>query len=77
MYKRQTVDRPAQDGDFTSIDMVAKIGDEEIDSVSGVSYQIGSGSMLEGMDEALNLSLIHIYGIRIGKPIKCEVQLIA
>lgn len=50
----KTVDRPAQDGDFTSIDMVAKIGDEEIDSVSGVSYQIGSGSMLEGMDEALN-----------------------
>lgn len=34
--------------------MVAKIGDEEIDSVSGVSYQIGSASMLEGMDEALN-----------------------
>lgn len=50
----KTVDRPAQDGDFTSIDMVAKIWDEEIDSVSGVSYQIGSGSMLEGMDEALN-----------------------
>lgn len=50
----KTVDRPAQDGDFTSIDMVAKIGDEEIDSVSGVSYQIGSASMLEGMDEALN-----------------------
>ena len=48
----KTVDRPAQDGDFTSIDMVAKIGDEEIDSVSGVSYQIGSASMLEGMDEA-------------------------
>lgn len=49
----KTVERPAQDGDFTSIDMVAKIGDEEIDSVSGVSYQIGSASMLEGMDEAL------------------------
>lgn len=50
----KTVERPAQDGDYTSIDMVAKIGDEEIDSVSGVSYQIGSASMLEGMDEALN-----------------------
>ena len=49
----KTVERPAQDGDFTSIDMVAKIEDEEIDSVSGVSYQIGSQSMLEGMDEAL------------------------
>lgn len=50
----KTVERPAQDGDYTSIDMVAKIGDEEIDSVSGVSYQIGSASMLEDMDEALN-----------------------
>ncbi|WP_122820500.1 trigger factor [Varibaculum vaginae] len=49
----KTVERAAQDGDFTSIDMVAKIGDEEVDSVSGVSYQIGSQSMLAGMDEAL------------------------
>src|SRR5699024_924551 len=31
----------------------ATIGEEEIDSVSGVSYQIGSGNMLDGLDEAL------------------------
>jgi trigger factor len=47
------VDRPAADGDFTSIDLTATIGDEEIDSVSGVSYQIGEGNMMEGLDEAL------------------------
>lgn len=47
------IDRPAVDGDFTSIDMTATIGDEEIDSVSGVSYQIGDGNMMEGIDEAL------------------------
>ncbi len=47
------VDRAAQDGDFVTIDLKATIGDDEIDSVSGVSYQIGSGNMLEGMDEAL------------------------
>jgi trigger factor len=47
------VDRPAADGDFVVLDLVAKIGDEEVDSVSGVSYQIGSGTMLEGLDEAL------------------------
>ncbi len=47
------VDRPAADGDFVVIDMTAKIDDEEIDSVSGTSYQIGSGNMLEGIDEAL------------------------
>ena len=49
----KAVDRPAQDGDSTTIDLSAKIGEEEIDSVTGVSYLIGSGTMLEGMDEAL------------------------
>ncbi len=47
------VDRPAADGDFVSLDMVAKIGDEEIETVEGVSYRIGEGNMLEGLDEAL------------------------
>ena len=47
------VDRPAADGDFVSIDLTASIGEEEIDTASGLSYQIGSGTMLAGMDEAL------------------------
>ncbi|WP_418277998.1 trigger factor [Isoptericola jiangsuensis] len=47
------VDRPAAEGDYVVIDLKAVIGDEEIDSVSGVSYQIGSGNMLDGLDEAL------------------------
>lgn len=47
------VDRPAADGDFVSIDLTAAIGEEEIDSATGLSYQIGSGTMLPGMDEAL------------------------
>ncbi|MGO2312246.1 trigger factor [Brachybacterium tyrofermentans] len=47
------VDRPAQNGDFVSLDLVATIGDEEIESVEGTSYQIGEGNMLEGLDEAL------------------------
>ncbi|GIG35798.1 trigger factor [Cellulomonas pakistanensis] len=47
------VDRPAADKDFAVIDLVAKIDGEEVDTVSGVSYQIGSGNMLEGLDEAL------------------------
>ena len=47
------VERAAADGDFVTIDMTAEVEGEEIDSVSGVSYQIGSGTMLEGMDEAL------------------------
>ncbi len=47
------IDAPAAVGNFVVVDLVAKIGDEEVDSVSGVSYQIGSGNMLEGLDEAL------------------------
>ncbi|MGL5866421.1 MAG: trigger factor, partial [Dermatophilaceae bacterium] len=47
------VDRAAETGDFVSIDLRAAIGDEEIDSVSGVSYEVGSGNMLDGMDDAL------------------------
>ena len=47
------VDAPAEAGNFVVIDLVAKIDDAEVDSVSGVSYQIGSGNMLEGLDEAL------------------------
>jgi trigger factor len=47
------VDRPVVDDDFVSIDISAELDGEEIDSVKGVSYQVGSGTMLEGMDDAL------------------------
>ncbi|MCA0180485.1 MAG: trigger factor [Actinobacteria bacterium] len=48
-----TVERAAVDGDFVSIDLSATIDGEPIDEVSGISYEIGSGNMLPGMDEAL------------------------
>src|SRR6478752_10890537 len=47
------VDRAVQDGDFVSIDLSAEIDGAEIDSVTGVSYEVGSKNMLEGLDEAL------------------------
>lgn len=47
------VDRPAVKGDFVVLDLKAVIDGEEVDSVSGVSYEVGSGNMLEGLDEAL------------------------
>ncbi|PLS30375.1 trigger factor [Bifidobacterium margollesii] len=47
------VDRPAAKGDFASIDLVAEIDGESVDSQEGVSYEIGSGTMLDGIDEAL------------------------
>ena len=47
------VDRAAADGDFVSIDLSAEIDGEQIDAVTGVSYEIGSNNMLDGLDEAL------------------------
>lgn len=49
-----SVDRPATDGDFTNLDLEAKIGDEVIDNATNISYQIGSGQLLQGIDEALD-----------------------
>lgn len=49
-----TVDRPAATGDFVELDLVATIGDEEIDRAEGVSYEVGSGELLEGIDEAID-----------------------
>ncbi|NVM94495.1 trigger factor [Arthrobacter wenxiniae] len=48
----KTVDRPAADGDFITINIVATIDGEEVDSAADLSYQIGAGNMLEGLDEA-------------------------
>ena len=49
------VDRPVEDGDFTSIDLSASVNGEPVEDaqVSGYSYQVGSGSLLDGLDEAL------------------------
>lgn len=48
----KTVDRPAAGGDFITINIVATIDGEEVDSAADLSYQIGAGNMLEGLDEA-------------------------
>jgi trigger factor len=49
----KTVDRPAKSGDFTSIDLSAAIGGTQIDTAKDISYEIGSGQLLDGIDEAL------------------------
>jgi trigger factor len=49
-----TVDRPAKKGDFAQLDLVAKIGDTEVDSATSISYEVGSGELIEGIDEALD-----------------------
>ncbi|OLT41575.1 trigger factor [Saccharomonospora sp. CUA-673] len=49
------VERPAQNGDFTSIDLSATVDGEEVPGASteGLSYEIGSGQLIDGIDEAL------------------------
>jgi trigger factor len=48
-------DRPAAAGDFVSIDLSATVSGKPVDDAqaSGVSYEVGTGQMLEGLDDAL------------------------
>jgi trigger factor len=47
------VDRAAVMGDFVAMDLAAEIDGEEIDTAKGISYEIGSGNMIDGLDDAL------------------------
>jgi trigger factor len=49
-----TVDRPAKTGDFLTLDRQATIGGQEVDTASNISYELGSGELIEGIDEALD-----------------------
>jgi len=49
-----TVDRPIATGDFVQIDLTAKIGDSVIDTANSISYEVGSGNLIDGIDEALD-----------------------
>jgi trigger factor len=50
-----TVERAAKDGDFVTIDLLAKINGEEIDGgkASDISYEVGSNRMIDGLDATL------------------------
>jgi trigger factor len=49
------IDRPAADGDFVAMDLVARRDGEVVEGaeVTGMSYQVGRGGMLDGLDETL------------------------
>ena len=49
------VDRPAQDGDFVSLDLAASIDGEPLEDATakGMSYQVGSADLLDGLDDAV------------------------
>jgi trigger factor len=49
------VDRPVAEGDFVSIDLSASVDGQPVEDAqaSGLSYEVGTGSLLDGLDEAL------------------------
>jgi trigger factor len=49
------VNRPVEEGDYVSIDLLASIDGEEIEggSASGLSYQVGSGDLIDGLDDVI------------------------
>ncbi len=50
-----TVEKDAASGDFVSIDLVARVDGKEIEggSANGISYEVGSNRMIDGLDAAL------------------------
>ncbi|WP_370947766.1 trigger factor [Amycolatopsis sp. cg5] len=49
------VERPAENGDFVSIDLSATVDGQEVEdaSTTGLSYEIGSGQLVDGIDDAI------------------------
>src|SRR4051812_32549009 len=49
------VERAAQDGDYASIDLEATLDGEVLEdgTTSGMSYEVGSGQLMEGLDDAV------------------------
>jgi trigger factor len=44
-----------QTGDFVSLDLLASVNGEEVEggSAQGLSYEVGSGTLIEGLDDAI------------------------
>jgi trigger factor len=51
----KTVERAAAEGDYVSLDLSTAVGGEEIEagSATGLSYVVGSGDLVEGLDDAV------------------------
>ena len=50
-----TVEKSIETGDFVAIDLVARVDGKEVEggSANGISYEVGSNRMIDGLDEAL------------------------
>jgi trigger factor len=47
--------RPAESGDFVSIDLAASVDGQDVEEArtTGLSYEVGSGDLIEGIDDAI------------------------
>lgn len=66
-----TVERVAATGDFVTIDLVARINGEDVEggTASGMSYEVGTNRMIDGLDDAL-------VGLKAGDVKAFETQLV-
>jgi trigger factor len=53
--KLTPVERPAAEGDYVTLDLAATVDGKEVPggTATGLSYQVGSGDLLDGLDEAV------------------------
>src|SRR5262249_49060110 len=49
----RTAERPVQTGDYGTIHLSATVDEEEVESRTGLSYEVGSGHLVDGLDDAL------------------------
>ncbi|MFD3707233.1 trigger factor [Nocardia sp. NPDC058658] len=66
------VERPVADGDFVSIDLSATVDGEDVPeaSTTGLSHEVGSGQLIEGLDEA-------VIGLKAGESAEFTSTLVA
>ena len=65
------IEKDAASGDFVTIDLVAKIEGKEVEggSANGISYEVGSNRMIDGLDAALE-------GMKVGESKNFSTQLV-
>ena len=66
-----TIEKDASSGDFVTIDLVAKIDGKEVEggTANGISYEVGSNRMIDGLDAALE-------GMKVGESKTFNTQLV-
>lgn len=66
-----TIEKDSASGDFVTIDLVAKIEGKEVEggSANGISYEVGSNRMIDGLDAALE-------GMKVGESKNFTAQLV-